>query len=379
MSRLVVLFAVTSLNFALGIIVFTRNPRHWVNRSFSLFAISVACWSGAQVTNLLGVEPAVFWARWSFLMGGTTVLGLVFFFHTFPFSNDLPRTKPFVLIALFALVISLLSTTSPLVVASAINTPRGRVLVYGPLYPVFAAYVFTCVGYSLVLIIRRTKAARGAERQQLTYLFVALLVPGLLGISTNLIIPLITRTSQLSQYGPLFSVLMVAMIAHAIIRYRFMNVRLIFRRGVVYLMATTIAGAFLISMLFTADKLTGGTADDAPLEVQVIVGLIVAIAFRPLKDRIQIWLDHYVYRETYDYQKTIRNASRTIASILYFKSVLDYLCEIIGRTFRPDLVAVLTRDLGSNAFAFVAGSSFVAAKHAFRDSFVGLDSPLPHF
>src|SRR5262249_34507637 len=59
--------------------------------------------------------------------------------------------------------------------------------------------------------------------------------------------------------------------------------------------------------------------------------------------------------------------------------VLDYLCEIIGRTFRPDLVAVLTRDLGSNAFAFVAGSSFVAAKHAFRDSFVGLDSPLPHF
>src|SRR5215467_10084409 len=218
MSRLVILFAVTSLNFALGIIVFTRNPRHWVNRSFSLFAISVACWSGAQVTNLLGVEPAVFWARWSFLMGGTTVLGLVLFFHTFPFSNDLPRTKPFVLIALSALAISLLSTTSPWVVASATNTPRGRVLVYGPLYPAFAAYVFTCVGYSLILITRRTKAARGAERQQLTYLFVALLIHGLLGISTNLIIPLITRTSQLSQYVPLFSVVIVAMFALMILR-----------------------------------------------------------------------------------------------------------------------------------------------------------------
>src|SRR5215467_11814306 len=63
MSRLVILVAVTSLNFGLGLIVLTKNPRHWVNRSFSLFAISVACWSGAQVTNLLGVEPAVFGSR----------------------------------------------------------------------------------------------------------------------------------------------------------------------------------------------------------------------------------------------------------------------------------------------------------------------------
>src|SRR5262249_25226300 len=195
MPRLVILIIVTSLNFGLGLIVLTKNPKHWVNRSFSLFAISVACWSGAQVTNLLAGEPAVFWARWSFLMGGTTVLGLVLFFHPFPFQNPLPRTKPFLLIAISALAISLASTLSPWVVSSATNTPKGRVLVYGPLYPAFAAYVFACVGYSLVLIIRRTRAARGAERQQLTYLFVALLVPGLLGISTNLIMPLITRTS----------------------------------------------------------------------------------------------------------------------------------------------------------------------------------------
>src|SRR5215471_10006311 len=198
MSRLVILIVVTFLNFALGLIVLTKNPKHWVNRSFSLFAISVACWSGAQVTNLLGIEPAVFWARWSFLMGGTTVLGLVLFFHTFPFDDHLPRTKAFLLIAISALAISLASTLSPWVVSSAANTPRGRVLVYGPLYPVFAGYVFACVGYSFVL--------------------------------------------------------MISMIAHAIIRYRLMNVRLIFRRGVVYLVATLIAGTFLVLMLLAADR-----------------------------------------------------------------------------------------------------------------------------
>jgi Signal transduction histidine kinase involved in nitrogen fixation and metabolism regulation len=377
MSRLAILVVVTALNFGLGLLVLTRNPRNWVNRSFALFAISVACWSGSQVTNLLGGEPAVFWARFSFLMGGTTVLGLALFFNTFPFDNALPRTKPFFVIAVSAVLISILSTTSPWIVASAYNTSRGRVLTYGPLYPAFAAYVFACIGYSLVLIVKRTRSARGAERQQLTYLFIALLVPGLLGISTNLVIPLVTRSSQFSQYGPLFSVLMVAMIAHAIIRYRFMNVRLIFRRGVVYLMATITAGVFLVCMLFAADKLTGGTADDAPLEIQVIVGLMVAIAFRPLKDRIQVWLDHYVYRETYDYQKTIRDASRTIASILDLKSVLNYLCDMTGRTFRPDLVVVLTRDPGSDAFEIAAHSSFVEGGSVFHHSSLAPDSPLP--
>lgn len=379
MSRLAILVVVTALNFCLGLLVLTRNPRNWVNRSFALFAISVACWSGAQVTNLLGGEPAVFWARWSFLMGGTTVFGLALFFHTFPFDNTLPRTKPFTLIAISAVIISILSTTSPWVVASAHNTSRGRLLVYGPLYPAFAAYVFACIGYSLALIVKRTRAARGAERQQLTYLFIALLVPGLLGISTNLIIPLVTRSSQFSQFGPLFSVLMVAMIAHAIIRYRFMNVRLIFRRGVVYLMATIIAGFILVCMLLTADRLTGGTADDAPLEVQVIVGLFVAIAFRPIKDRIQTWLDHYVYRETYDYQKTIRDASRTIASILDLASVLNYLCDMTGRTFRPDLVVVLTRDPGSDAFEIAARSSFVEGRNGFHHLPLSPDSPLPFY
>jgi signal transduction histidine kinase len=379
MSRTAILILVTALNFGLGVLVLTKNTRSWVNRSFAIFAISVACWSGSQVTNFLGGEPAVFWARWSFLTGGTTVLGLVLFFHTFPFENTLPRSKPLILLTAWAILISIFSIASPWVVASAINSPRGRVLTYGPLYPAFATYVFACVGYSLVQIVKRTRAAHGVERQQLTYLFVALLVPGLLGISTNLIIPLVTRNSQYSQYGPLFSVLMVSMIAHAIIRYRFMNVQLVFRRSIVYFVATIVAGALLVSMLLGADKLTGGTADDAPLEVQVVVGLMVAIAFRPLKDRIQIWLDRYVYRETYDYQKTIRDASTSIASILDLGSVLNYLCDMTTRIFRPDVVIVFIHDPGSDTFEVAAHNSFAERGKNFRLSPLTPDSPLPFF
>lgn len=378
MIQLTILISVTILNFSLGLLVLAKNPRHWVNRSFALFAIGVAGWSIAQVSKLLESDQPLFWARWAFLMGGFVMFALVLFFHTFPFTNKLPRSRPFIALACCALLIAVFSIFSPWIVQSAVRTSRGRALTYGPLYPVFAAYAFSCIGYSVALIIRKARAARGAERQQLRYLFIALLVPGLLGISTNLVIPLLTRTSYLSQYGPLFSVLMIGMIAHAIIRYRFMNVRLVVRRGVVLIISIAVAGAFFAALIAGADRLTGGRADDAPLAIQVMVALLVAIAFQPLKHQIQSWLDHYVYRETYDYQRTIREATRTIASILDLKSLVGYLSDITSRTFRPDSVAIFTRNPRTHVFDLALRHS-LTQDTAFNAGPLPTDSPLPAF
>jgi len=375
--KLSILVVVTTLNFSVGLLVLSKNARHWVNRSFALFALAAAGWSGTQISNLVGSEPPLFWSRSAFLMAGLSVFALVLFFHTFPFRKELPKSRPLLVFTLCAGAMAGISMFTPWVVTAVTKTTAGRALTYGPLYRLFAVYIFCCVGYSLILILSRLRTAKEAERQQLIYGFLALLVPGLLAIVTNLVVPLITGSSHLSTYGPLFSLLMVAMIAHAIIRYRFMNVRLFVKRGVVYLIAATVAGFFIVATLLVADRLTGGTADDAPLEVQVIVGLLVALAFHPLKNRIQGWLDHYVYRETYDYQKTIRDASRTIASILDLRSVLNYLCDMTSRTFRPDLVAVFTRDPGSDAFELTAHHSFSEDDENFHHPRLASDTPLP--
>ena len=109
-------------------------------------------------------------------------------------------------------------------------------------------------GYSVLSLIRKARSARGAERQQLNFLFVALLSSGACAIVTNLVIPLLTGSSSFSQYGPLFSVAMIAMIAHAIIRHRLMDIRLVVRQGVVYVCAIATAAAmfFFSSRSFTA-------------------------------------------------------------------------------------------------------------------------------
>jgi signal transduction histidine kinase len=379
LSPLPLLVIVTGLNLSLGLLVYSRNPRRWVNRSFAFFALAVAAWSTGLATKVAGSEPAILWARWSFLAAALSTYTLVLFFHTFPSRNELPRSLPPRILTAFTFFILILSTFTPWVVAAAETTPRGRVLTYGPLYPLYAVYIISCVGYSLALMSTRIRAARKAERHQLIYLCIALLVPGSLAVVTNLLVPLVTKASQLTHYGPLFSVLMIAMVAHAIIRHRLMNIRLVVRRGVVYLIAATVAGAVFASVIALIHRLTPEQSPgDAPFALQVSVALVIALAFEPLKRRIQGALDKYLYRESYDYQRIVRDASKHISAILDLKSLLDYVCEITSRTMRPDLVAVFTRE-ADGVFSLTAMKGFSEEYLPSSSARMPMASPLPAF
>ena len=338
---LVILGVVSVLNLSLALLVYWKNPSRWVNRMFSFFAMAVAGWTvGTTIGNFYaGLYPGLIWARVAFAMAGLSVYALLAFFHVFPYSPGPPRSLPIILFGISAAALALLSFT-PWMVSELSMTQRGLKVAYGPLYPLYAAYILSCVGYSVAVILHKMKAARGVERLQLKYLFVGLLVPGLLATVTNLLVPLLFGTSQFSQYGPLFSCLMIAMTAHAIVRHRLMNIRFVIRRGVMLLLAVAIAGGVFVSLLGLITTATLVRPRDLPLWVEVALVVLIAILFQPLRQWIQTSLDRYLYREPYDYHRTIREASRTIGSMLDLRSLSNYICEVIGRTVRPEVVSI---------------------------------------
>jgi PAS domain S-box-containing protein len=338
------LVLVSLLNFGLGALVYSRNTSHWVNRSFALFAFSIAGWSITQVSRLAGSEPALFWARLAFVMAGLSMFAMVLFFQMFPFRNTLPTSWPLRIFGASACAFMLFSMLSPWIVSSATRTATGRTLTYGPLYDTFAVYVLCCGGYSVLTIIRKTRAARGAEREQLKYLFVALLVPGAFAIITNLVVPLITGSSALSQYGPLFSVVMIAMIAHAIIRHRLMDVQLVIRQGAVYVCAIVTAALMFFVLVEIFHQAMRRESENIPLFEALAFAVIVAIVFQPLKGWINTSFNRYLYRHTYDYQQTLREASRTLSTTLTLEPLIDYLAALIEQTFQVEFVAVYVLD-----------------------------------
>jgi signal transduction histidine kinase len=158
-----------------------------------------------------------------------------------------------------------------------------------------------------------------------------------------------------------------------------MNIRLVVRRGVVYLLAVTIAGLVFLSAVGAAAALASADLQDVPLALQVALSLAIALAFTPLKTQIQKALDRYLYRESYDYQRIVKDTTRTLTSTLDFASLLQYLSDVINRTLRPDFVAVFTRDVGGHAFSLAAKTSAAQVGIQEQASRVASDTPLPLF
>ncbi|HXR24897.1 MAG TPA: PDZ domain-containing protein, partial [Candidatus Binataceae bacterium] len=100
---------------------------------------------------------------------------------------------------------------------------------------------------------------------------------------------------------------------YAIVRYRLMDVDIIFKRGLAYTFAT----AGVVTIYFAAIALIGElfhTAWPTGPAGAVIAIVVAAFLFQPLRDWVQARLDHFFYRDRLDYRRTLIEFGRALAN-----------------------------------------------------------------
>jgi signal transduction histidine kinase len=378
--QLALIAAAALANIGLGVVVLARQRRSKINQYFALFSFSVAVWtvSNALALAQLRAFSADFFPRLAFASASIIPLGFLLFSTVFPTSNPRAPKRAVFAFAGVGLVFALASF-SHLIVRDVVSSDGTLRIIYGPLHLPFAIYFITGLGFSLFLLVKKRRVLSGFERLQVQYLFLGVLLAAIGATATNLIVPLVLRSSSLSRFGPLFGLVMIAMIAHSIIRYRLMNLRLVLRQGSVYLIAAAIAGAVFSVIIVLGSTLVGGRPQDIPVSFLVAIAMAIALAFQPLKTWIQATLDRYLYRESYDYQRTLREASRIISGTLDLKSLLEYLCDTANRILRPDIVSAFARDNRDGTFWRAARVAIAELQPEQDISRVSSTAPLPSF
>ncbi len=364
----------------LGLLVFLNNHRAQVNRLFGLSVISIVGWivSITIALSLDDLSKAVVYGRLAFAFAGSIPFTFLLVFHAFPIGHRHPSKRAIAVPAALCLTFIAISFT-PLIVSGAQRIASKTNFLYGALHPVFSIYVAGTLGFALYTLWRKLRLATGLRKLQLRYLLLGILLGAAGAVTTNVAIPLIWKTSQYSVLGPYFSLLMVSFSAHAIIRHRLMDIRLVVQRGIVFLLSVATAGGIFVAILTIVSTLTGTKAQDLPLALQIGVALGIALAFQPLKQWIQNALDRYLYRESYDYRAIIREASRTVASLLDLKSLVEYLCKTVSDTLRPDSVAVFVRDSTQDHLDLLAVQNIFDTDRLPIASSLSASSPLPTF
>ena len=349
--QLTLITAAAFANLILGAVVLFRNARGAIHRSFAFFSFSVAVWtlSSTFVLTDRGSGWGAVWGRLAFGSASLIPLSFLLFASVFPTSNPSPPRHLFTLLKSAGLCSFILSFT-PLILRQTVVVDGTLKAVYGPLHLPFGVYFVSCLGFSFLLLTRKLSLLTGFEKLQVRYLFFGVFIATSGATITNLIIPLVFRTSQFSKYGPLFGLLMSAMIAHSIIRYRMMDIKVVIRKGVVYVCAIIAAASVLVSFLELLRRLSGYQKDTISIVDALFVSLGLAILFQPFKDWIQRSFNRYLYRETYDYQRTIRDASRRLSTMLDLDPLLDYLTTVIEDTFKGEGVAVYLQESSGKDF-----------------------------
>ena len=142
---------------------------------------------------------------------------------------------------------------------------------------------------------------------------------------------------------------------YAIVRYRLMDVDLIFKRGMAY----TIAAGTIAAVYFAAVGATAGAVQNRISRARAGAGWwrpswSPPILFDPIKNWTQERIDKFFYRKRYDYRKTLIEFGRELNSERDLGKMLEAILERIQRTLLVDRMAVFLAD--------VDGPGFVLAK-----------------
>ena len=161
---------------------------------------------------------------------------------------------------------------------------------------------------------------------------------------------------------------------YAIVRYRLMDVDLIFKRGMAYTIAAgTIAAVYFTAVGATAELFHSNFPSIGPGGLVAAI-VVTAVLFDPIKDWTQERIDKFFYRKRYDYRKTLIEFGRELNSERDLGKMLEAILERIQRTLLVDRMAVFLADADSPGFV-LAKSSGIAHSGGLDLSFLSSQRP----
>ncbi len=127
---------------------------------------------------------------------------------------------------------------------------------------------------------------------------------------------------------------------YAIFRYRLMDVDLIFKRGMAYtLAAIAIAGGFFTIVALVALLVHARLPSSGPAGL-VLVMVITALLFDPMRKWIEQCIDRFFYRTHYDYRHTLVEFGRELSSQTDLDKMLSAVVDRLSRTLLVDRLAI---------------------------------------
>ena len=333
------------INLFLGIGVYWKRKRNLLASSFSLFVYSLVAWCitlmGARATQDPG--QAIIWVKLVYVSALFIPTTFFYFTNIFPRFDYRPKKsiKIFVSISLFILLIITLFSDY-VITGVGIPPQREKIVYFGSLYSLYFFYIMGYFITAFYQLIKTYRDSKGIVRVQTYYIFLGTLFTTLMGLTTNLFLPTLGYFEFGWVMGPVSTIVMVSFIAYAIVRYRFMDIRLVIGRGAVYIFSFIV----VITLGTLLSYLNTKMGTPVPMSLAGPIILVIGISLFPLLFRFyEKFAARYFYYTFYSYQKVLTKLGKKLTGILDLEKLNTLIANTLIDTMKLTKVGILLKEV----------------------------------
>ena len=199
----------------------------------------------------------------------------------------------------------------------------------------------------LISLVVRYRRSSGVEKQQLKLMaYVAAVLGGLVFLNFIVLEALGVGSAGFRVATEYVLNLAVAAIplaaAIAILRYRLFDIDVIVNRTLVYGALTAILAGAYVALVFAFQAVLQPFTAESDLAIAAST-LAVAALFRPLRDRVQRFIDRRFYRHRFDAQRTLESFSAYVRDEVDLAALSARLVGVVEDTMRPSQISLWLR------------------------------------
>ncbi|MFH1968107.1 MAG: histidine kinase N-terminal 7TM domain-containing protein, partial [bacterium] len=328
------------LSAVLGLVTLFKGKKS-IHYIWALFSFSVALWGFGSYKIGVAQNPdaAIFWWR----IGYIGVILIPVFFTQFVI-NFLELKKKWIisLLYIFGIVFLFANFFDGIFINKAsflfgqfyyLTTPPF-------LYSVFVALFFVIVFYAHIKLFQDYKKNTGIKRAQIKYFLLAT-IPGFIAGAFEFLPVYKIELYPYLHFVIAFSPLTVT---YAILRYRLMDLRIVFRKTVIYLVSAGFVYGIFFFLVWLFERYFGGVFTSTTYWAGLIIAPLFVVILLRFYSFIQKTANKYLFFDLYTHQETIGKLIDELTNSIDLGKIVDSIVNNIKEAMQLDRAGILLID-----------------------------------
>lgn len=337
------------INLVIFFIIIFNYRKDRTKLSFAGISLGLLIWvfGNFQIDRMTDVNRAVFWTRMTSLGLIVFSISLNYFSIYFPKGRiSFAKKALFNLAVISGIALIIFNFVGEFIVSDVDVSTRPAEVYHGDLYYPLVIWIISIIVYSYINLFLKLRWVQEYKyRIQIKILLIGLSSVSALSVFTNLVLPNL-GIPDFTRIGPISIVLVSSLTTYIILRYKFLEIRILVGRMFYYSLAGLfVLISFLLGLFLTQEFLVNFSAS-----VSLLAGglgsIIFVLIFNNANDYIKANVNLRIINPGYNPNESIAKLSDAISSVLDIHVIVNETISIISKTIRPDYVSVMLNSQG---------------------------------